>query len=313
MRALSLVEAEPPGVALQANTNCGYSQSIFKGGELFMDTSKLSTRRRFLCLTGGLAAGLVLPAIPSTLRAAQQQEAGGNPAEDLMSEHGVLRRVLLIYDEAANRIQRNKEIPFEAIQESADITRRFIHDYHEKLEEEEIFPRLQTSGSLSDLIPVLHAQHTAGRRLTESILRFSRPEAAVKPAEQKSGNSEQKMPEAMQQIYGGTPLITHLLGKETREMKMTQEGIPHRKQSLLVAMEQFSHMYRPHTAREDTVVFTAFLSTVSRGEFKNLAEKFDDRQRQLLGENGYGNIVESIAAVEKRLGIYDLSQFTSQA
>ncbi|MDR3568430.1 MAG: hemerythrin domain-containing protein [Syntrophobacteraceae bacterium] len=274
-----------------------------------MDTGKLSSRRRFLCLTGGIAAGLA--AIPSALRAAEQQDAGRDPVEDLMREHGVLRRLLLIYDETANQIRDNRELPLEIIEDSARITRSFVHDYHEKLEEEDIFPRLQKGANLSELLTVLNAQHAAGRRLTDSILRLSK-RATVMPAEHKAERAEQKSPAAVEQIYGGTPLITHLLGKETREMKMTQEGIPHRKQSLLVALEQFSRMYRPHAAREDTVVFSAFHSVASPRECKDLAEKFAGRQRELWGKHGFETIVESVAAMEKKLGIYDLSKFTPE-
>ena len=276
-----------------------------------MDTGKLSSRRRFLCLTGGLAAGLALPALPVALQAAGRQEAGENPVEDLMSEHGVLRRILLIYDETINLIRRNGELSLETVEDSARITRRFIHEYHEKLEEENIFPRLQDAGGVNEILTVLSAQHAAGRRLTDDILRLSKPQV-VKAAEKEPEKTEQKMPEAMNQIYGGTPLITRMLGKETREMEMTQEGIPHRKQGLLLAMEQFCRMYRPHAAREDTVVFTAFHSTVSKRAFKELAEKFNDKQRELLGDQGFENIVESVAAIEKKLGIYDLSKFTAR-
>ena len=63
----------------------------------------LTSRRRFLCVTGSLAAGLVLPVLSGDVLAAEKKEAGEKehgvgPTEDLMREHGVLRRVLLAYD-----------------------------------------------------------------------------------------------------------------------------------------------------------------------------------------------------------------------
>ncbi|MGC9195888.1 MAG: hemerythrin domain-containing protein [Syntrophobacteraceae bacterium] len=278
-----------------------------------MDTGKLTTRRRFLCLTGGLAAGMVIPAIPSAVRAAQK-ETGVNPVEDLMSEHGLLRRVLLIYDEAANRIRNNMQIPSGVIEDSAGIIRRFIHNYHEKLEEEQIFPHFSGTASLGNLIAILTAQHAAGQRLTDSIEQYFKP-VAVKQAQhsEEQKDKAKKMPAAVAQIYGGTPLITHLLGKETSEEKMTASGIPLSKQSLLVLLEQFVRMYRPHAAREDTVVFTAFRSRVSPREFTQSGEEFQRRQTELFGENGFGKIVESVAQIEAKLGIYDLSQFTPKA
>ncbi len=279
-----------------------------------MDNRKLTSRRRFLCLTGGLAAGMVLPAIPSTVRADQKEGAGAlNPVEDLMREHGVLRRILLIYDESANRIRRKKELPPGVIEDSTHILRRYIQDYHEKLEEEEIFPRLQNDERLNSLIAILTTQHEAGRRLTDSILEFFKPGTVTPTKPKTEQKTEQKMPAAMEQIYGGTPLITRLLGKETPEMKMTAKGIPHSKQDLLIAMEQFVRMYRPHAAREDTVVFTAFQSIVSPRKFIEVGEKFKNRGRELFGEQGFEETVESVADIEKKLGIYDLSKFTAEA
>src|SRR5207302_4790012 len=42
-------------------------------------------------------------------------------------------------------------------------------DYHEKLEEDYLFPRFEKAHKLVDLTTVLRAQHQAGRRLTDRI------------------------------------------------------------------------------------------------------------------------------------------------
>lgn len=273
-----------------------------------MDTEKLTSRRQFLRLSGGLAAGVVLPVIPSAVQAAQK--GGVNPVEELMREHGVLRRVLLIYEETANRIRNKTELPRGVIKDSASLIRRYVHDYHEKLEEEEIFPRLANEAGQRELIGVLTAQHVAGRRLTDYILETVKP-VVVKQEEKKEEKKE--MPAAVAQIYGGTPLITHWLGKETPEMEMTVSGIPHSKQGMLVSIEHFVRMYRPHAAREDTVLFTAFQSAVSPREFVELGQRFKNRERELFGERGFEKIVESVADIEKKLGINNLSKFTATA
>lgn len=261
-----------------------------------MDTGKLTSRRRFLCLTGGLAAGMVLPAITSTAWGHQKEEIGVNPVEDLLREHGVLRRVLLIYEETADRMGRKKELPPGVIEDSARIIRSFVHDYHEKLEEEEIFPRLERAGRLNDLIAVLTAQHAAGRRLTDTILQFYQPASEPEPTENK-----EKLSTPMEQIYGGTPLIF-------KPRKRKPSGPKYEVSS---AMQQFVRMYRPHAAREDTVLFTTFRSIATPREFSELGEKFENRERELFGEQGFEKMVESVAAIEKKLGIYDLSQFTT--
>ncbi len=255
----------------------------------------LTSRRSFLHLTSSVASGIALSAISSTVLAAGKKEDKGkesevNPVEDLMREHGVLRRVLLIYDEAAGRLLKGSKLPPGVIDDSARIIRRFIEDYHEKLEEEEIFPRVRKAGKFDDLVKVLLVQHQAGRRLTDIILQLSLVEVP-KAAKQDDNESE-----AMKQIYGGTPLF-RWKGKD-------------KKQDLVATMHQFIHMYRPHADREDTVLFPAFRSIVSPGEFDELGEKFEDREKELFGKEGFEKMVESVGEIEKKLGIYELSEFT---
>jgi hemerythrin-like domain-containing protein len=99
----------------------------------------------------------------------EKEEEQVSTNEDLMREHGVLKRVLLIYDEVIRRISAKQDFPPEAVNDSADIIRKFIEDYHEKLEEDHLFPRFRQKGKLADLVDVLHAQHQAGRRVTDRV------------------------------------------------------------------------------------------------------------------------------------------------
>ncbi len=91
------------------------------------------------------------------------------PAEDLMREHGVLRRVLLIYGEVARRLRANEQVPPDALAGSANIVKRFIEEYHEELEEQHLFPRFEMANQHVELVQVLRAQHKAGRVLTGRI------------------------------------------------------------------------------------------------------------------------------------------------
>ena len=68
-------------------------------------------------------------------------------------------------------------------------------------------------------------------------------------------------------------------------------------------------MYRPHEAREDTVLFPAFRSVVTPQEYSSLGEEFEEKEHQLFGEEGFSGIVEQTAAIERALGIYELNQF----
>jgi hemerythrin-like domain-containing protein len=258
-----------------------------------MYTGTITSRRRFLYLTGGLAAGIALPVLAAGKKDGNVKESEVNPVEDLMREHGVLRRVLLIYEETISRRHGLKQLPPGVIADSAGIIRRFIEDYHEKLEEDEIFPRFEKAGKFNDLVQVLLAQHQAGRRLTDSILKLSQPEEIKTPEEKEESSA------AMRQIYEGTPLFK-------------KKGPHATKHEVAPAMQEFVYMYRPHAAWEDTVLFPAFRSIVSPREFDELGEKFEDKENELFGREGFEKIVQSVSEIEKKLGINDLSKFTPQ-
>jgi hemerythrin-like domain-containing protein len=110
----------------------------------------------------------------------EKHEEEVSPAEDLMREHGVLKRVLLIYREGIRRVEMKQEIPPEVLSSSANLIRRFIEDYHEKLEEEYLFPRFRKAGRMVELVNTLEEQHKRGRTLTETIIHLSAAASSAK-------------------------------------------------------------------------------------------------------------------------------------
>jgi len=192
-------------------------------------------------------------------------EENVSPAEDLMREHGVLARVLLIYEASLGRLAERDESPHPVTVRAADITRRFIEDYHEKLEEEFIFPRFESAGTLLELVRTLRLQHRRGRALTDEIRRLA------------------------QAGRGATiETTTQLRG----------------------AVQAFVRMYRPHAAREDTVLFPAFRKLVPQKQYADLGEQFESKEHALFGPHGFQNIVDQVAELENVVGIYDLNGFT---
>lgn len=130
-------------------------------------------RRTFLLQASAVAAsGLTLPlaslAAPQAKKEEEEEDVSTN--EDLMREHGVLNRILLIYDEGIRRIQAKNKFDLAIISKSAGLIQKFIEDYHEKLEEDHLFPRFEKAGKLVDLVKTLRAQHAAGRTVTGRIL-----------------------------------------------------------------------------------------------------------------------------------------------
>jgi hemerythrin-like domain-containing protein len=90
-----------------------------------------------------------------------------------MREHGVLKRLLLVDEEAIHRLDRHADLPPDAVADAASIVRAFIEDYYEKLEEDFVFPRFHQTNILVDLVEVLLAQHQAGRALTETTVHLA--------------------------------------------------------------------------------------------------------------------------------------------
>ena len=108
-----------------------------------------------------------------------------SPNEDLMQEHALLNRVLLVYEEAIRRLEADKELDPVVLKSSAQIIQHFVEQYHEKLEENYVFPRFEKAGKLLDLVKVLREQHKAGRLLTQGIVSMSALSVFKNPPQRK--------------------------------------------------------------------------------------------------------------------------------
>lgn len=126
------------------------------------------TRRQFVRALPLLGASAVVIAPTSLVGQEKEEEVSTN--EDLMREHGILKRVLLAYDEIIRRIRAKQDFPPQAVTEGATIIRKFIEEYHERLEEDYLFPRFRKAGKLVSLVDTLLRQHEAGRRVTDRVL-----------------------------------------------------------------------------------------------------------------------------------------------
>lgn len=226
-------------------------------------------RRGFLRSTLMATSTVLLAGAPLAGWAEEKKSGKGkgvkevSPVEDLMREHGALNRILLIYDETARRIRSKEEMDPDLLKQSAKLIHDFIEGYHEKLEEEFLFPRLKKAHRLVNTVDTLLAQHQAGRKLTQTIITLS-----------------------------------------------TTTNFRNAPEQLLSALSAFNRMYRPHEAREDTVVFPEFKKVVTAKEYDKLGDRFEDREHQLFGKEGFEGVVAKIARIEEALGIHDLSLFT---
>src|SRR4030095_13313194 len=231
-----------------------------------MKTIHQSGRRKFIKAGGIFIAASGLSAAANLFgKEEEKKNEEVSPPEDLMREHGVLKLILLGYGEAIRRMEANEELPPELLVDSAKIIREFVEDYHEKVEENFLFPRFRKANKLVDLVNVLLQQHQAGRRLTDITMHLATNQAL------KNADDRHKLADSMR---------------------------------------QFIRMYSPHEAREDTVLFPAFRGIVSAHEFDSLGEDFEKKEDELFGDDGFFKVVDRVAEIEKKLGIYELAQFT---
>lgn len=129
--------------------------------------------RRHLVLTGAIAglAGLALAGC-------RHDDDGGEVTanEDLMREHGIIRRALFVYAEVARRARKDPaSVPLSSIADTAKLFRAFAEDYHERgLEETHIFPVVRKLATpVAKLPDILLAQHQRGREITDYVLRVA--------------------------------------------------------------------------------------------------------------------------------------------
>lgn len=214
-----------------------------------------------LALVAGCSGGTPRPKGPEHRK--EQTEIGAS--EDLMREHGVLRRVLLVYDEAERRLRAGAEVPSDVIGPASRLIRSFVQDYHERLEERFVFPLFEEEPVFAQLTQVLVRQHQAGRLVIDRILSLSKP---------------------------GT----------FSDMAARRE--------LADQLHSFCRMYRPHAAREDTVLFPALHQILVPSAYRALGERFEAEEHALFDGNGFAQAVAEITHIERSLGIESLSQFT---
>jgi hemerythrin-like domain-containing protein len=158
------------------------------------------SRRRDLLrnsLAFGAVGALSVPLLSE--QPAQKSGEGGDKekepevtaTEDLMLEHGVIRRALLVYFEVAPKLRQNAaSVDPAALRQTAQLFRTFGEDYHERmLEEQHIFPLIRKQGKeLNRYADILIEQHNRGREVTDYVLAVTKgPKISAAHAEPLAG------------------------------------------------------------------------------------------------------------------------------
>lgn len=148
-----------------------------------MATESGHSRRQFLLTGTATGTGVLIAGIAAAAPAGENAKADPtkseapapdeiSPPEDLMREHGVLNRILLIYEECLRRLRAEGNLEPTPLAGSAKIIRTFIEDYHEKLEEDHLFPRFERAAQT-------RRSRQSASRATSSRPPAHRPDYAV--------------------------------------------------------------------------------------------------------------------------------------
>jgi hemerythrin-like domain-containing protein len=158
------------------------------------EATLVETSRRKL-LFDSLALGVAVAGVPLLAEPfpqkpgtkEEEKEPEVTATEDLMREHGVIRRALLVYLEVVPKLRQDlASVDPAALQQTAKLFRTFGEDYHERmLEEQHIFPLIRKQGSeLMRYADILTEQHNRGREITDYILAVTNgPRISVAHAE----------------------------------------------------------------------------------------------------------------------------------
>lgn len=128
-----------------------------------MSHIKSVSRRNFITLAGaGLLAGC---------SGAKETEpvVAATAIEIFDRHHGLLNRAIAILEEIRGGMDARMDLPPEIIGETVEIIRRFGMNYHQKLEEQFVFPAFEAANKMGALVGVLREQHAAGSQLVEAM------------------------------------------------------------------------------------------------------------------------------------------------
>ena len=133
-----------------------------------MSTPSTSRRRDFFTTATAVGATLVVGCTPDAR--APATPARLTPNEDLMQEHGVLTRVIALWQHTDTQLREGQLASADALRRSITLVQELIQEHHERTEEAHVFPVLERAGRELALVRTLRDQHVLGRAAThESV------------------------------------------------------------------------------------------------------------------------------------------------
>jgi hemerythrin-like domain-containing protein len=116
---------------------------------------------------------------PLKERGEELEETESSPMEDLMKEHGIVERIMLIYQRMIEKAITGQEVDISVIHRASKMVNEYVSKHHEHDEETYIFPRFREANYLVELVDTLEHQHNVSRRLNIEVMELSSKGAEI--------------------------------------------------------------------------------------------------------------------------------------
>ncbi len=107
------------------------------------------------------------------------EEKESSPTEDLMKEHGVIERIMLIYQRMIEKAITGQEVDVSVINRASKMVNEYVSKHHEHDEEEYVFPKFREANYIVDLVDTLEHQHNVSRELNLQVMELSSKGAEI--------------------------------------------------------------------------------------------------------------------------------------
>ncbi len=139
----------------------------------------LQARRGFLTRVGAVGLGLAAAATGGRSARGQQDAPDAVAAtQALMHEHGVIHRLMNVYQECADRLIAGVDVPPDALGGTGVVLDDFIRAHHEAIEEQYVYPAFIAADRRVGTVAVLIRQHAVGRSLAARVVFLAGKDAA---------------------------------------------------------------------------------------------------------------------------------------
>lgn len=128
------------------------------------------SRRKFISLAGATGVGVLAAGCSGPSNTPVEVVTA---VESLNRHHGLLHRSIAILEEIRGGMDARMDLPPEIIQNTVEIVRRFVVDYHQKMEEKYILPPFDAAKKMGGLVGVIREQHAAGAQVVDILKNLS--------------------------------------------------------------------------------------------------------------------------------------------